>query len=58
MVRNGVYGSADVLRAQEDIKTLFPAPFPLERTLALIKPGMASGTYACTGVLACLRAYV
>lgn len=37
-VHNGVHSSPTADKAREDLELLFPAPFPLERTLALVKP--------------------
>ena len=37
-VHNAVYGSVSSEKAQADISSLFPEPFEIERTLAIIKP--------------------
>jgi len=38
MIRNSTYGSMSTEKAQADVASLFPEPFELERTLAIIKP--------------------
>jgi nucleoside-diphosphate kinase len=38
LIHNAVYGSVSSEKAQADISSLFPEPFPIERTLAIIKP--------------------
>jgi len=38
LIHNAVYGSVSVEKSQSDITSLFPEPFEIERTLAIIKP--------------------
>jgi nucleoside diphosphate kinase len=40
--KNSIDGSANVAAAERDLKLFFPKPLPLERTLAMIKPGTAN----------------
>ena len=37
-LQNAVYGSESQAKAFKDLKLLFPSPFAMERTLAIIKP--------------------
>lgn len=37
-LQNALYGSESQIKAFKDLKLLFPAPFNMERTLAIIKP--------------------
>lgn len=38
VLHNAVYGSESAEKATKDLKLIFPSPFPMERTLAIIKP--------------------
>jgi len=45
LVHNCVYGSESQEKAARDILVLFPEPFPIERTLAIIKPDVLRNGY-------------
>lgn len=51
LVNNAIYASESPEKATVDLKLLFPAAFPLERTLGIINPCAASKTSAVMDII-------